>query len=58
MYDLAKLQPDMVITFRTMALQSSNSKMIDLGKIGTYENALMNGMSHRSYNLHHCVRHE
>ena len=30
MYALAKFQPDMLITFRVMALQSSNSKMIDL----------------------------
>jgi len=30
MYALAKFQPDMLITFRVMTLQSSNSKMIDL----------------------------
>ena len=45
MYTLAKFQPDMLITFRAIALQSSNSKMIDLyskhreKKItGTYKN--------------------
>ena len=30
MYAPAKFQPDMPITFQGMALQSSNSKMIDL----------------------------
>jgi len=30
MYALAKFQPDMLITLRVMALQSSNSKMINL----------------------------
>ena len=30
MYILAKFQPDMLIIFRVMALQSSNSKMIDV----------------------------
>ena len=30
MYALAKFQPYMPITFQVMALQSSNSKMIDL----------------------------
>ena len=29
MYALAKFQPDMLMTFRVMALQSSNSKMVD-----------------------------
>ena len=30
MHALAKFQPDMPITYQVMALQSTNSKMIDL----------------------------
>ena len=66
MYALAKFQPDMPINFRVMALQSSNSKMIDLyskhweNKLQALTKTLITYKWNvtQSCNLYHSVRHE
>jgi len=66
MYVLAKFQPDTPITFRVMALQSSNNKMINLYS-KHWENKLQaltkmfvtyKWNVTQSCNLHHHISHE
>jgi len=66
MYALAKFQPDTRITFQVMALQSSNSKMIDLyskhwkNKLQVLTKTLVTYKWNvtQSFKLHHSVHHE